>query len=378
MRGSEKPPEELLDMKLADVLGIEYRPLTDRLIKADIAKKYGVKTEVSTKDGTTTIKHFYPYYQGDTLIGYKVRDVATKDFWKVGEIKAADLFGLHLVGNGGKMLVITEGECDCMAATQMFKEQGKNYRVISLPNGATAKSLKKHLEFLDKFESIILAFDQDDAGEKAAQAAIELFSPGKIRIMKFDEKDPNDMLRAEKSKEFLQSLYNANVARPDGIITGADTWQAMLDRPKIDSLPFPEDWAKINGMTYGLRRGELDTFTSGSGMGKTQMLRELEYHILQTTGDSMGIIALEEPLVDSVEALMALHLNRRIQLPDIAKDVTDEERYEAWLATSGTNRIHYYDHFGSVDDDSLISKIRYLASGFDCKYIFLDHLSIVV
>ena len=111
-------------------------------------------------------------------------------------------------------------------------------------------------------------------------------------------------------------------------------------------------------------------------MGKTQVLRELQYHYLTTTDDNVGIIALEEPIEDSVEALMSIHLNKRIHLPDV--EVTDEEKYEAWLATSGTNRIHYYDHFGSVNDESLVSKIRYLAKGLGCNRIFLDHLSIVV
>jgi len=347
VRGSQEPSEEVLDMKIAEVQGLPFKDLTDRGIKASIAEKYGVKTQVDPVNGETT-KHFYPYYQGKELIGYKVRDAKTKEFWKVGEIKGADMFGLHLVGTGGKMLVITEGECDCMAALQMFKKQGKNYRVVSLPNGATATSLKKHLEFLDKFDTIMLAFDQDEKGQEAAQAAIDLFTPGKIRIMDFEEKDPNDMLRSGKSKEFLQSLYNANVARPDGIITGADTWKAIQERPHVESFAYPEEWEKMNQMTYGLRRGELDTFTSGSGMGKTQMLREIQWHILQKSEANIGIIALEEPLVDSVEALMSLYLNKRIQLPDVRKEVTDDERYEAWLATSGTNRVHYYDHFGSV------------------------------
>lgn len=113
-------------------------------------------------------------------------------------------------------------------------------------------------------------------------------------------------------------------------------------------------------------------------MGKTQILRELQYHIFKSTKESIGVIALEEPLVDSVESLMALELNKRISLPDVRETVTEEQMYEAWKATSGTNRFHFYDHFGSVDDDSLITKIRYLARGLGCKYIFLDHLSIVI
>lgn len=377
LRPSEETYKRTSSMTLEDVSNLPFRALTDRGIKSDIAERFGVRVEVDETNGEPT-KHYYPYYRGSNLVGYKVRGVEDKSFYAVGSIKDIDMFGLHLVGGGGKMLVITEGECDAMAAYQMFRNMGKNYRVVSLPNGATAKSFKKHLEHLENFETIILAFDQDEPGQKAAEEALNLFTPGKIRNMVFDEKDPNEMLRAGKSKEFLKALYDANIARPDGIVTGADTWKALQDRPKVKSVPWPEDWAEMNRMTYGIRCGELDTITSGSGMGKTQFLRETQHHLLKHTEDNMGIIALEEPLADSVEALMALELNKRIQLPDVRETITDDELYEAWLATSGTNRIHYYDHFGSVDDDSLISKIRYLARGLDCKYIFLDHLSIVV
>lgn len=113
-------------------------------------------------------------------------------------------------------------------------------------------------------------------------------------------------------------------------------------------------------------------------MGKTQVVREIEYHLLKQTEENIGVIALEEPLEDSVEALMSLHLNKRIHLPDIRSTVSEEEMYEAWKHTAGTNRLFFYDHFGSVDEDSLISKIRFLVNGCGCKYIILDHLSIVI
>jgi len=37
-----------------------------------------------------------------------------------------------------------------------------------------------------------------------------------------------------------------------------------------------------------------------------------------------------------------------------------------------------YNHFGSLDSDSLLSKLRYLAVGAGCDIIILDHISIVV
>lgn len=351
--------------------------LPSRGISREIADRFGATTELDTAI-REPINHFLPYYQGQNIVGYKVRPTKEKAFGAVGTLKDVDPFGFHLIGNGGKLLIITEGEYDAMAAAEIFRRQGKNYRVISLPNGASESGLKNRLETLDRFETIALAFDQDEQGQKAVERVSALFTPGKVKVMKFSEKDANDMLLAGKEKEFYQALANATAHRPDGIITGADTWDKIKDRPDPEYIPYPPDWELLNLKTYGMRIGELDTWTSGSGMGKTQVLRELQYHVLMSTDDNIGIIALEEPLVDSVESLMALHLNRRLQLPDIRSQITDEEKYEAWKATSGTNRIHYYDHFGSVDDDSLISKIRYMVRGLGCKRIFLDHLSIVV
>lgn len=350
--------------------------LTDRKISKDIAEFYGVRVAY---DGIGELEaHYYPIYKNKELTGYKKRLVKDKKFYSIGDVKESQLFGQQLFNEGGMLLVITEGECDAMAAFQMLKEQGKNYRVVSLVNGANTSSVKINLEWIESFKTIILALDQDEPGKKAAKDIAELFTPGKAKIMSYSEKDPNDMLKAGKSKEFLQSLMNANMFRPDGIVSGKETWDIIKNKPRVESIPYPQDWEVLNQKAYGIRLGELDTWTSGSGMGKSQLLRELQYHLFNKSEHNVGVISLEEPLTDSVEALMALHLNKRIMLPDVRNTVSEEEMYKAWESTVGTNRFHFYDHFGSVDDDSLINKIRYMARGLDCKYIFLDHLSIVV
>ena len=38
----------------------------------------------------------------------------------------------------------------------------------------------------------------------------------------------------------------------------------------------------------------------------------------------------------------------------------------------------FYDHWGSLDSDNLINRIRYLVRGCGCRWVILDHLSIVV
>jgi len=379
--GNEKAmitKEDLPDYQsMEEIDSYPFDNLPDRGIRRETAEFYGVR--VSYDESSRQVDaHYYPLFKNGKPSGYKKRIIITKKFKIIGDGKEAQLFGQQLFGEGGKLLIITEGECDAMAAHQMLRDAGKNYRVVSVPHGANPQSIKVNLQWIESFQSIILAFDQDKPGKEAAQAVAELLSPGKAKIMTFSEKDPNDLLLAGKGKEFIQSIYNATMYRPDGIVSGKDTWDIIKSKPRVESVPYPQDWDEINTKTYGMRLGELDTWTSGSGMGKSQLLRELQYHLFQKTESNVGIISLEEPLTDSVESLMALHLNKRIMLPDVREKVTDEEMYEAWKATVGTNRFHFYDHFGSVDDESLVTKIRYLARGLDCKYIFLDHLSIVV
>ena len=364
---------------LGDIKDIENHPikaLSDRGIRQEIAEAFGVRCGVDTGNGEVN-KHFYPYYKGGEITGYKVRKLP-KEFSAAGDIRDTELFGQHLCGSGGKLLIITEGECDAMAVNQMLADKGKRYRVVSLPTGANTKAIKTNLEWLEKFETIILCFDQDKVGKEAASAVVDILSIGKVKIASFSEKDPNDMLLADKTNEFFSSIMNATLVRPDGIVSGEDTWERLQNREYVESVAYPDGWEEMNKKVYGVRKCDLDVWTSGTGMGKTQVFRELQYHLLNNTIDNIGVMSLEEPLEDTVESLMALHLKKRILLPDVREGVTEGEMKDAWEHTSGTNRLHFYDHFGSVDDQSLIAKIRYLARGLDCGYVFLDHLSIAI
>jgi twinkle protein len=72
---------------------------------------------------------------------------------------------------------------------------------------------------------------------------------------------------------------------------------------------------------------------------------------------------------------MGLHMNKPLHLEN---NVEEDVLREVFDETVGNGRFFTYDHFGSCDSDNLLAKIRYLCKGLDCKWIFLDHLSIVV
>jgi twinkle protein len=350
-----------------------YGEIPDRVLGRDVTKKYGVTLQYGT-DGYIT-KHCYPYYNKDTgeHIGNKIRTVEGKDFIYEGSSNTAGLFGQNIFKEGGKYITITEGEIDAMAVHQMF---GNKYAAVSLRSGASGASrdIKNSLEYLESFDTVVLCFDNDKPGEEAVKSVVDLFSPNKIRICKLHRKDASEMLMAGQIANFTRQWWDAKGYTPDGIISSEDTWDILINKKDVISIPYP--WLGLNELTHGFRRGELVTVTSGSGMGKSQIARELEHYLLRTTDDNIGVLALEEDPEKTVLGVMSIEANKPLHLH---KESTPEVELRGyWEKTMGTGRIKLFDHFGSTSESNLLSKIRYLAKGLDCKWIILDHLSIVV
>ena len=150
-------------------------------------------------------------------------------------------------------------------------------------------------------------------------------------------------------------------------------WEALNtdENETCFTLPF----AQLGNMSQGIRTGELWTFTAGSGVGKSAIVREIAYHLI-VTGQTVGMIMLEENVKRTGRGLMGLAINKPAHL--MWRELSDEEKREAFDATLGTGRVFLYDHFGSSDIENIVSKIRYMAAACEAKVIILDHLSIIV
>lgn len=355
--------------------------LSDRGISKEAVEKYGVRVAYDQATGEIS-HHYYPVTKEGKIVGYKERIIESKMFSSKGDTKHPEFFGQPLFQAGRRLLCITEGEADALAAYDMFKKKGKDYAVVSVPHGAGSarRSAQDNLEWLESFESVVLMLDQDKQGKKAAKELSELLSPGKAKIATFSEKDANDMLLKGKSTEWLKAVYNAKEYRPDGIIRLSQTWDELWKDEDVDSIPYP--WKGLNDLYYGIRPRELITITAGTGLGKSSFIRELEYWLLKQTTSNIGVLALEESVgrtnwgIMSIEANLPIHI--REERKRMGMHVNDPRVKQYWESTIGTGRIIAYDHWGSVGDDNLMSRIRYMVKAMDCKYIFLDHLSIVV
>jgi len=365
----QKQPDSLLEGN--------FIALTDRQISQATAKKYGVKAVQDLKG--QVVKHLYPYYNGHELSATKYRNIISKDFFVSGSYNDTGLFGQQLF-KGGKYVTITEGECDAMAAYELL---GSKWAVVSIKRGAqgAVKDIKESLEFFEEFENVIIAFDNDKAGKEASVKVARLFKPGKARILTLPNgfKDPNDMLRSNKHKDFVESWWASKVYTPSGVINVSEQREKFHNREKKPSVPYP--YEGLNKKLYGLRQGELVTLTGGTGLGKSSVTRELEHHLIKSTTDNVGIIALEEDWRRTIDGILSIEANARLYVDEEREKFSKEEldkMFDILYDGENKNRVWVHSHFGTNDIDDIFTKLRFMIIGCDCKWVVVDHLHMLV
>lgn len=340
----------------------------ERGIKAETARKYKVFTG---ENGT-----YFPSFSEGEHVGTKVRKTKDEQYWRG---KEGEFFGQHLFPPGSaKQITVTEGEFDCMSAFEMM---GSKYPVVSVLNGtgSAERDCRNNYEYLNSFQEIVFNFDNDEPGRKAAKKCAEMFTPGKVRLLALQKaKDANDYAVKGHLADYSKEWWKAPRFTPDGLKIGSEMWDEIINRPKHFQVNYP--WGPLNRMTYGLRLSEMVLIHAPTGIGKTSILKEIEYELLKNEevkekGYGVGFLHLEEPNYDTALGLMSIHSNKPYHLPDTPRD-TDELR-EAYDAVINTDRVVIWDHFGSNSVDAVVDKVRHMAA-LGCKYIVIDHLTIIV
>ena len=346
-----------------------YSDIPARHIHLDTCKR--MRYRIGDYNGRAC--HIADYYDDERkLCGQKLR-FEGKQFMIVGNISER-FYGQHLHPMGGMKLVVTEGEVDALSVSQI---QDNKYACVSLPTGAAsaAKVFKKNLEWLDKWDEVILMFDEDDAGRRAVEEVVGLLPSGKGKVARLPLKDANECLINKRSKEVIHAIFQANPWRPDVIVSGSDIHDRLMNPKNTESIPYP--WEGLNTLTRGLRKGEIVTFCAGSGIGKSQVCRIIAHDILTKTDKSVGYIALEESIERTALGIVGLEMGKMLHL-DPESIFNDTDFDDAYLKTAGSGRFWLYDHWGSLDSDRLISHVQHMSKALDVEYIIIDHISIVI
>lgn len=380
--------EQKEDVKSKTVhYGNDYRDISDEVLKF-----YGCRTEFD--DEGDVFKRYYPYTINGQLSGFKVRSHPKTFGGNVGETgNTCELYGQFRFPNGGKYLLVVEGEEDAMAAYQMFLEYSRNKgsdfvtAVVSLGQGVKSKKqLANNYEFLNKFDNIILGLDSDEAGKGSIDELIAVMPKGKVKIAHWTKaKDPNQYLENDNARQFLSDFYNAESYVPVGVIGSGQLYERMLQKSGQPKVPFPPLFKELNDITIGgLSLGYIVNIASETGTGKTTLVNELIYHWIFHSPHKVGVLSMELDDAQYAEVLVSRHLEKKLALmqdEDKMKFIRTKEFQDIannlFKNDDGTDRFYLVDdRDGSVED--LQEAIEKLIISAGCKVVVIDVLQDVL
>lgn len=371
-----KKTQEQIDAELEEIKNYGVLDLPDRKLKATSLDYFGIKIGVSEEDGKSPISHYYPYTREGEHVAYKVRIIEDKRMWIVGSFKDVDLFGWEqALATGAKRLIITEGELDAVAYYQICKDQNKGTpyadlhpAVVSLSNGASsAVSIltKKLRQIREHFKEIVLAFDMDEAGKKAAEDVLKVIPD--VLVAHLPSKDINDCLMEGRSKACYNAIqFNAKKPKNSRIVSGNELHESAKEQAAF-GIPWP--WKHITELTRGIRWGETIYLGAGQKQGKSEVVNTLGAHFMRM-GYKVFMAKPEESNKKTYKLVAGKLMGKFFHDPN---KHFDEEAYEeaGKLMKDKLYMLNLYQHLGW---ETLKADIREAASD-GCKAIFIDPIT---
>lgn len=267
-------------------------------------------------------------------------------------------------------------------------------------------------KFIRGYEKVVLGFDNDEAtalekerkvkkGKEATDDVAAFLLTDNIYVARYPNerndpsgvKDVRDMYDSGKSREIWNMFSKAEDRYvPDKLISLSNITIENLRKKKKDGVPLP-GMPRLYELTKGPRTGELWTLTGPSGGGKSTISRKIEYAIVDylrdmsiprldgwTEHEKVAIIRLEEDEEESVNSLYAeeLKVDPKAFVADPEQFLTEEQHLEIHQRWIKEDKIKIFDHFGSIPTDQLIQKLKQMVFLDGCKWIILDHLSMVI
>ena len=327
----------------------------------------------------------FPCFQNGFIIGCKNRTVldnnskivwSEKNYFSEGNVSDIGIFGANTLDQNKNELIITEGELDAVAAWIMY---GYRFNVVSLLHGANSvtNDIEKSLDIIDRHNSIVICFDNDNAGKLASELALKSFSPGKAKncLLPKGFKDPCELLKARRETDFRSAIDRAQNVQISGFIDK----QKGIDRTikyllNIDGTRkfFSTGYKKLDNLCGGFRSGEVFTLVGGTGIGKSSVSFNLTINALK---QKKKVLFLPFEMSYEVVNARLLEIYRKEIL--IKKDngkLTIPEKHLRDSLIELTETLYVHDHCGGMPSKKLINTIEYYCRIYGIELVVIDHL----
>lgn len=375
----EKKTPEMIQEEIQDIRACMNMNINHRSIPVKDWQDYHVKLLYNEFDGKTPYAIAHPYTKDRKLVGYKVKLLHKKIMWSVGNTQGADLYGWEVAKKiGGKLLYITEGEEDAIALRHILREMNhkdykdNDYAVVSLPRGV--KDARKCIgallaEIESRFENVVLVFDDDEQGQKAARD-VQRILPNAMSA-RLPYKDANKCLEMGKLKATRDAVIFRAVKDLEFKTTRLSDCIEEALKPVEWGASYP--WPYINSLFYGQRTGELISIGGGTGIGKTLLAHELVVWDALQHGWNSFCAFLEEDNVESLRNLAGKVDSITYHIPDTEFDTKQfrdtaerlSEHIELWNPEDSTD----------AESDWSAMKLLIRAKGDYLDLVVLDNLT---
>lgn len=363
----------------SSIEAIPFRGWKERGIGQPVSTKYGVHTEV--KNDFDVLARYYPSTSDGKVVGFKKR-LTPKEFIGIGSTKATnELFGQSVFEAGQKYLVVTTGEEDALAFAQTLYSKKDNTEywtpVVSVTcgDGSIIKQFKANYEYINSFDKVVLAFDNDESAQKYVEEAARLLSPGKVFIAKFPQgvKDASDMVKSNRAAELKQLFWKAVPFSRVDVLHLSQMWEDFESEDNNVKIPFPSSWSHLNEMMNGgMEKGEITIIGALTSIGKSSIINNVVYDLIENTRFKVGAMYLEGTKREVVRDLLSLDAG--MNLRTINRDNVDinalKSRFFENLAKK--DQFVYVDHQGSISTSEIFDKLNYLAKAENCDVIIID------
>jgi twinkle protein len=352
-----KDPEKLAkDIRDLSPACIEYAK--NRGISEETLRKYGVGTDAQGKIS-------FPYYDAYGRLGMikhwglTLKPDGKKDTWTSSD-PIMSLFGKDVCDpdTGIQKLVITEGEWDAMACWEM------NIPAVSIPMGCSnTQWITEDYQFLSHFDEIVLLFDNDLAGKKAAKDAAARLGQERCLIVTLPLKDANDMLRANRGKEIGSIIENTTPEPIAEIVNPTSMKEGVKSYLKGDYLS-DGDAFFIPDFKLSFRPHETTLWFGGTGEGKSTAVAN-QVASLAARGKMCCVASLEQP----PEITFGQILKMLASYPNLPYTDEFEKAYE-YLS----KHVFMYKSMERADPKDLISTFVHAHKRYGVDTMVVDNM----
>lgn len=342
----------------------------DFLLNREIKPAPALKKGVCSKDGNI----YFLFFKDGEVVRWKGRSMTDKkkQFMNPMEEESKKNFKMPFFSHSkvptSSDLIITEGEFDCVALSQLGASN-----CVSLPNGSSSveSAFRNNYEFLQQFERIFIAFDMDKPGEEAAKKAMTMISPSKYRRIVFPCKDANDWLIANPDlelKDLEHLMENAKRSDCTNITSFRDFPDSAYEKLDVGIL---SGWQKLDDILGGIRKGEVTVVTADTGAGKSTFCLNLFKNIADQ-GHGIWINSYEMNPNVVLRKIASLVLGKKMKHQEFSAE--DRKNFTIWKEKT---KAFINIHNTKVDLEGLKKQFEMASLGFGIKYILLDHLDYI-